>query len=106
MIPTNLIKIYLPNKIADLTLRIICKKHNLYLIADCAQSAGTKYKGERKNTLGDVSCFSFFPTKNLGCDGDGGVITSSPKPIPRALKASIKASVPFPQEIPYLAQGK
>ena len=42
-------------------IREICQRHNLYLIADCAQSAGTQYKGSRKNTLGDVSCFSFFP---------------------------------------------
>lgn len=68
-------------------LRTICKKHNLYLIADCAQSAGTKYKGERKNTLGDVSCFSFFPTKNLGCDGDGGMILTDHEDIARACRS-------------------
>ncbi len=72
------------------TISAICKKHNLYLIADCAQSAGTKYKGERKNTLGDVSCFSFFPTKNLGCDGDGGMILTDNEEIARACR-SLKA---------------
>lgn len=72
------------------TISAICKKHNLYLIADCAQSAGTKYKGERKNTLGDVSCFSFFPTKNLGCDGDGGMVLTDNEEIARACR-SLKA---------------
>lgn len=68
-------------------IRFICKKHNLYLVADCAQSAGTKYKGERKNTLGDVSCFSFFPTKNLGCDGDGGMVLTDNEDIARACRS-------------------
>lgn len=68
-------------------LRSICKKHNLFLIADCAQSAGTEYHGSRKNTLGDVSCFSFFPTKNLGCDGDGGMILTDDEDVARACKS-------------------
>ncbi|MFZ3132992.1 MAG: DegT/DnrJ/EryC1/StrS family aminotransferase [Desulfosporosinus sp.] len=69
------------------SLREICKKHRLHLIADCAQSAGTRYKGERKNTLGDVSCFSFFPTKNLGCDGDGGMVLTDNEDITRACRS-------------------
>lgn len=68
-------------------LRSICRKHNLYLVADCAQSAGTKYKGERKYALGDVSCFSFFPTKNLGCDGDGGMVLTDDEAVARACRS-------------------
>ena len=68
-------------------LRAICKKHGLYLIADCAQASGTKYKGDRKNILGDVSCFSFFPTKNLGCDGDGGMVLTDDEDIARACRS-------------------
>lgn len=68
-------------------IRSICKKYDLYLVTDCAQSAGTKYKGERKNTLGDVSCFSFFPTKNLGCDGDGGMVLTDNEDIARACRS-------------------
>lgn len=68
-------------------LNDICKKYNIYLITDCAQSTGTKYKGERKNTLGDVACFSFFPTKNLGCDGDGGMILTNNESIEKACRS-------------------
>ena len=68
-------------------IRCICKKYNLFLIADCAQATGTMYNGERKNILGDVSCFSFFPTKNLGCDGDGGMILTDDENIARACRS-------------------
>ncbi len=68
-------------------IKKICNKHGLYLITDCAQSAGTEYRGKRKNTLGDVSCFSFFPTKNLGCDGDGGMVLTDSEDIARACRS-------------------
>lgn len=68
-------------------LRKICKKYNLYLVADCAQAAGTKYKGSRKNILGDVSCFSFFPTKNLGAVGDGGMVLTDNEDIARVCRS-------------------
>lgn len=71
-------------------IKAICKRHNLFLITDCAQSTGTEYKGSRKNTLGDVACFSFFPTKNLGCDGDGGMVLTDNEEIARICR-SLKA---------------
>lgn len=53
----------------------ICKKHNLLLVEDCAQSHGATFNGKKTGTFGDVGCFSFYPTKNLGAFGDGGCVT-------------------------------
>jgi dTDP-4-amino-4,6-dideoxygalactose transaminase len=52
----------------------ICRRHGLALIEDCAQSHGAKYKGQLCGTFGDMAAFSFYPTKNLGCLGDGGAV--------------------------------
>lgn len=52
----------------------ICSKNNLYLIEDCAQSHGSKYKNKNTGLFGDFGCFSFYPTKLLGAIGDGGAI--------------------------------
>lgn len=54
----------------------IARKYSLKVIEDAAQAIGSEYKGRKAGTLGDVGCFSFYPTKNLGGAGDGGMVTT------------------------------
>ena len=55
----------------------IAREYNLYVIEDSAQSFGAEYKGKKVCSFGDVACISFFPSKNLGCYGDGGMIVTN-----------------------------
>ena len=57
----------------------IARRHNLVVIEDAAQALGAEYQGRRAGSMGHYGCFSFFPSKNLGCAGDGGmVVTQDP----------------------------
>ncbi len=61
----------------DMTaITAIAQEYGLKVIEDCAQAAGTLYNNQPVGSFGDVGCFSFFPTKNLGSAGDGGAITT------------------------------
>ena len=64
----------------------ICKKHNLKLVEDCAQSHGACFDGKVTGTFGDIGCFSFYPSKNLGAFGDGGAIVTNDEEIAKQFK--------------------
>lgn len=64
----------------------LCKKYGLRLVEDCAQSHGAYYKGKMTGTFGDIGCFSFYPSKNLGAFGDGGAIVTDDESIAKDMK--------------------
>jgi dTDP-4-amino-4,6-dideoxygalactose transaminase len=59
----------------------VCKKYGVQVMEDACQAHGALYKGKKVGTFGDVSAFSFYPTKNLGCYGDGGIIVTDSEEI-------------------------
>jgi dTDP-4-amino-4,6-dideoxygalactose transaminase len=69
------IPVHLYGQPADMDgLMALANKHGLRVVEDCAQSFGAEYKGRKTGAIGDIGCFSFFPSKNLGCYGDGGMV--------------------------------
>ncbi len=82
-----IIPVHLFGQPADMTpIKAICDKHGLLLIEDCAQSFGAATGGAMTGTIGPLGCFSFFPSKNLGCYGDGGLITCATDELAEQIK--------------------
>lgn len=74
----GIIPVHLYGHPADMDrIMAIAKKHGLWVLEDCAQAHGAKYKGKRVGSIGDVSAFSFYPSKNLSVLGDGGCIMTN-----------------------------
>ena len=69
------------------SIMAIAHRHGLKVIEDAAQGIGSSYKGRKVGTLGDIACFSFYPTKNLGGCGDGGMVTTNDDDLAVILKA-------------------
>jgi dTDP-4-amino-4,6-dideoxygalactose transaminase len=73
-----IIPVHLYGQPADMDgLMELAKKHGLKVIEDCAQSFGAEYHGKKTGAIGDLGCFSFFPSKNLGGYGDGGMVITN-----------------------------
>jgi dTDP-4-amino-4,6-dideoxygalactose transaminase len=73
-----IIPVHLYGHVVDMDpLMELAKKHNLYVLEDASHAHGGYYKGRRVGSLGDAAAFSFYPSKNMGAYGDGGIITTS-----------------------------
>ena len=73
-----ILPVHLFGRAADMDeLLAIAEQHDLLIIEDCAQSFGSRYRGRMTGALGLAGAFSFYPSKNLGCYGDGGLITTN-----------------------------
>jgi dTDP-4-amino-4,6-dideoxygalactose transaminase len=68
------------------TIMDLAVKNNLKVIEDCAQAHGAEYKEKRVGSIGDVGCFSFYPTKNLGGIGDGGALVTNNDQLAKKIK--------------------
>lgn len=81
------IPVHLYGQCADMDpIMKAARKHGVAVIEDAAQSIGAEYKGKRAGSIGHMGCLSFYPTKNLGCFGDGGMVTTNDAKLAERLK--------------------
>ena len=80
--------VHLFGQLADMgPILEIARKHDLAVVEDAAQAIGAEYKGKKAGSLGNIGCFSFYPSKNLGGGGDGGMIVTDSDEYDRALRS-------------------
>ena len=80
--------VHLFGQCADMAaLGKIAEKHDLFLIEDAAQAIGSEENGRRAGSIGSIGCFSFYPSKNLGGMGDGGIMTTNDDSLDSRLRA-------------------
>jgi dTDP-4-amino-4,6-dideoxygalactose transaminase len=82
-----ILPVHLFGQPADMaSIQSLADKHNLVVVEDCAQSFGADIDGKQTGSMGIAGCFSFFPSKNLGCFGDGGLISTNDEKVAEHLR--------------------
>ena len=82
-----LIPVHLFGRPVDMdAVMAVAERHHLRVIEDCAQATGTTWNGRPVGSIGDVGCYSFFPTKNLGAAGDGGAATTNDQQLAQTMR--------------------
>jgi dTDP-4-amino-4,6-dideoxygalactose transaminase len=82
-----IIPVHLYGQMVDMNpIMDVARRHKIVVIEDAAQAIGSEYEGRRAGSIGDMACFSFFPSKNLGGFGDGGMVTTNNAELARQVK--------------------
>jgi dTDP-4-amino-4,6-dideoxygalactose transaminase len=82
-----IVPVHLYGQTADLDpILEIAQRHDLTVVEDCAQAHGAEYKGRRAGSFGRLACFSFYPTKNLGAYGDGGMVVTDDRALAQKVR--------------------
>lgn len=82
-----ILPVHLFGQCADMDeIKHIAKKHNLFVLEDCAQSQGASYKGKKSGSMSDISATSFYPTKILGTYGDGGMVNTNSEALDKKMR--------------------